>query len=237
MNLTDIIGFENNPTLRVTYVVSLIDVLFFFLISLILRYVVNKKFLQNEQKKQSNINGLNKTMLIIVFAIVILINKKVYAVMAMTTYYFNIITITIYFIGIYIANFIIGLIINRKDINKTKFLEMFSETVIENIIFNTTLIVSMMTINNYMTINIIFAVIITSLYKIIKILLKEYNVTKKILIVVLYILILFFVGTSCRITENNYDGKGIFLKREVEEWKNGEYRIEDNISIEYDIDN
>ena len=71
------IDFTNNPTIRVTYIINLIDVIFFFFISLIIRYVVNKNFLKNEQKKQSNLKGLNKTMLIILFAIVMLINKKV----------------------------------------------------------------------------------------------------------------------------------------------------------------
>ena len=181
------IDFVNNPTIRVTYIINLIDVIFFFFISLIIRYVVNKNFLKNEQKKQSNLKGLNKTMLIILFAIVMLINKKVYAIMAMTTYVVNISTITIYFIGIYIANFIIEIIVNHKNINKTKLLEIFSETVIENIIFNTILIVGIITSNNYyIGSTIIFAGGTTLLYKIIKILLKKDSVTKKILIVVIY---------------------------------------------------
>ena len=228
------INFVNNPTIRVTYIINLIDVIFFFFISLIIRYVVNKNFLKNEQKKQSNLKGLNKTMLIILFAIVMLINKKVYAIMAMTTYVVNISTITIYFIGIYIANFIIEIIVNHKDINKTKFLEIFSETVIENIIFNTILIVGIITSNNYyIGSTIIFAGGTTLLYKIIKILLKKDSVTKKILIVVLYILILLFVGRNGMIQRDKYKGKGILLKRVVEGRKNS---IRDDISIEYDID-
>lgn len=228
------IDFVNNPTIRVTYIINLIDVIFFFFISLIIRYVVNKNFLKNEQKKQSNLKGLNKTMLIILFAIVMLINKKVYAIMAMTTYVVNISTITIYFIGIYIANFIIEIIVNHKDINKTKFLEIFSETVIENIIFNTILIVGIITSNNYyIGSTIIFAGGTTLLYKIIKILLKKDSVTKKILIVVLYILILLFVGRNGMIQRDKYKGKGILLKRVVEGRKNS---IRDDISIEYDID-
>lgn len=228
------IDFTNNPTIRVTYIINLIDVIFFFFISLIIRYVVNKNFLKNEQKKQSNLKGLNKTMLIILFAIVMLINKKVYAIIAMTTYVVNISTITIYFIGIYIANFIVEIIVNHKDINKTKLLEIFSETVIENIIFNTILIVGIITSNNYyMGDTIIFAGITTLLYKIIKILLKKDSVIKKILIVVLYILILLFVGRNGMIQRYKYKGKGILLKRVVEGRKNS---IRDDISIEYDID-
>lgn len=228
------IDFVNNPTIRVTYIINLIDVIFFFFISLIIRYVVNKNFLKNEQKKQSNLKGLNKTMLIILFAIVMLINKKVYAIMAMTTYVVNISTITIYFIGIYIANFIIEIIVNHKNINKTKLLEIFSETVIENIIFNTILIVGIITSNNYyIGSTIIFAGGTTLLYKIIKILLKKDSVTKKILIVVLYILILLFVGRNGMIQRDKYKGKGILLKRVVEGRKNS---IRDDISIEYDID-
>lgn len=228
------IDFANNPTIRVTYIINLIDVIFFFFISLIIRYVVNKNFLKNEQKKQSNLKGLNKTMLIILFAIVMLINKKVYAIIAMTTYVVNISTITIYFIGIYIANFIIEIIVNHKNINKTKLLEIFSETVIENIIFNTILIVGIITSNNYYMGNtIIFAGITTLLYKIIKILLKKDSVIKKILIVVLYILILLFVGRNGMIERYKYKGKGILLKRVVEGRENS---IRDDISIEYDID-
>lgn len=228
------IDFVNNPTIRVTYIINLIDVIFFFFISLIIRYVVNKNFLKNEQKKQSNLKGLNKTMLIILFAIVMLINKKVYAIMAMTTYVVNISTITIYFIGIYIANFIIEIIVNHKNINKTKLLEIFSETVIENIIFNTILIVGIITSNNYyIGSTIIFAGGTTLLYKIIKILLKKDSVTKKILIVVLYILILLFVGRNGMIQRDKYKGKGILLKRVVEGRENS---IRDDISIEYDID-
>lgn len=230
------IDFTNNPTIRVTYIINLIDVIFFFFISLIIRYVVNKNFLKNEQKKQSNLKGLNKTMLIILFAIVMLINKKVYAIIAMTTYVVNISTITIYFIGIYIANFIVEIIVNHKDINKTKLLEIFSETVIENIIFNTILIVGIITSNNYynyMGNTIIFAGITTLLYKIIKILLKKDSVIKKILIVVLYILILLFVGRNGMIQRYKYKGKGILLKRVMEGRENS---IRDDISIEYDID-
>lgn len=243
MSFIDLVTNVNNPTLRVSYVVSLIDVLLFFLISLIIRCIINKKFLHKKQINKGNINISGKTMLTILLATIILLNKKVYAIMAMTTYGLDIITIMINFIGIYIANFVIELIINHKDINRSKFLEIFSETVIENIIFNTVLIICIMATNvvgaNYMTINIIVTVIITSLYKVIKLLLNEYSISKKILIAILYFLILFAFGilTNCNIRENYYSENGIFLKREVEEWKNGKYRIEDNISLEYNSNN
>lgn len=233
----------NNPTFRESYVVNLIEVLLFFLISLIIRRIINKKFLHKKQINKSNINNTSKTMLIILFAIIILLNKKVHAIMAMITYGVDTVTIMINFMGIYIANFAIELITNHKGINRTKFLEMFSETVIENIIFNTILIICIMTTNvvdvNYMIINIIGTVIITSLYKAIKLLLNEYRISKKILITILYFLILLAFGiiTNCNIRENYYDESGIFIKREVEEWQNGEYRIRDHISIEYNGNN
>lgn len=239
MNFTD---FINNPTLRVGYVVNIVDVLVFFLVSLIIRYVVNKKVLKKGQKKQSNAKSINKAMLIILFTIIVLTNKKVYAIMAMSTYGLDIITIMINFIGIFITNFVIELIANHKDINRTKFFEIFSDTVVENIIFNITLIVCIMTTNviatNYMTnmtINIIITVAITLLYKIIKLLLNKYSISKKILIVILYSLILFTFAmiTNCNIRQN-YDSKnGVFIERKVEVWNNGEHRIKDNISINY----
>ena len=130
--------------------------------------------------------------------------------------------------------YIIEIIVNHKNINKTKLLEIFSETVIENIIFNTILIVGIITSNNYyIGSTIIFAGGTTLLYKIIKILLKKDSVTKKILIVVLYILILLFVGRNGMIQRDKYKGKGILLKRVVEGRENS---IRDDISIEYDID-
>lgn len=243
MSLTDLVANVNNPTFRESYVVNLIDVLFFFLISLIIRYIINKKCSHQNQKNKGNIKISSKTMLIIIFVITIMLNEKVYAEMAMTTYGLDIITIMINFIGIYIANFVIELITNHEGIKKTKFFEIFSETVIENIIFNTVLIICIMATNvvgaNYMIINIIITVIITSLYKVIKLLLNKYIISKKILIAILYFLILFAFGilTKCNIRENYYSENGIFLKREVEEWKKGKYRIEDNISIEYSSNN
>lgn len=176
---------------------------------------------------------------ILIVASIILLNKKVYAIMAMVTYSIDIITIMINFIGIYVVNFVIELIINYKNINKSKFLEIFSETVMENIIFNTVLIICIMTTNalssNFMIINSIVTVVITSLYKAIKLLLDKYRILKKVLISVLYVLILLMFGilTNCNLRECYNDKRGIFLKREVEEYKNGKYRVEDNILIDY----
>ncbi len=239
MTVNEMINFVNNPTLRVSYVVNLVDVIVFFLISLIVRNIIDKKLL-NKKINKDDVNISGKTMLtILIVASIILLNKKVYAIMAMVTYSIDIITIMINFIGIYVVNFVIELIINYKNINKSKFLEIFSETVMENIIFNTVLIICIMTTNalssNFMIINSIVTVVITSLYKAIKLLLDKYRILKKVLISVLYVLILLMFGilTNCNLRECYNDKRGIFLKREVEEYKNGKYRVEDNILIDY----
>lgn len=232
-----IINFENNPTLRESYVVNLVDVIVFFLISLIVRNIIDKKLL-NKKINKDDVNISGKTMLtILIVASIILLNKKVYAIMASTTYNLDIITIMINFVGIYVVNFVIELITNYKNINKSKFLEIFSETVMENIIFNTVLIICIMTTNVFLSsfrvINIIVTVVITSLYKVIKLLLSEHSVSKKALIAVLYFLILFAFGvfTNCTLRESYNSKNGIFLKREVEGYKDG--KIESNISIYY----
>lgn len=218
----------NNPTLRNCYIVNLIHVVLFFVISLIVRGIINKKILQVNKKSEGNSNISSKMMLMIILVSGMMLCKKVYAIMGWTTYNFNIITLVISFIGIYFANIIIELIINSKSINRIKLYELLSETIIENIFFTTVFIVCMMIFTTVISNILIFTVVITSIYKVIKI--CRY---KKWWSAIVYFLILGITATFASVSSMAIPdgGKGIYLERTVEEWRNGDYRIEGDLII------
>jgi len=231
----------DNPTYRQGYVIELLGILLFFGITLFLRHKLNKSKKQIKNlKNKRNVYQKNNIMLIMfVICTILLFNKKIYAIMAMTYYFVDIITVLLNFIIIFIINLLIEIcIIHKNKFNKQNLIEIFSVSVIENIIFNVTLIAMILfndvLSNSYMTINIIISTTITGLYKAFYLNLRNISSLKKILILVIFFVLLLFsayvTGGNIRMSLNSI-GFCIYIKRAIEGYTNGKDIFYDNISI------